>query len=729
MATLERIRQRSGLLIGIIGVAMLAFILTDLLGSGNSILRADANVVGRVNNRDVEVQEFGRKMEELRSSVLQQNPQQAQFLTNKQLADGVWNEIVREELMQDQYDELGFKVTGAELLMRLKSNPSIQSAPVFQDQVTGQFSEGLFQQYINNMEANRGLEEQATEAYAQWIDFEQSEKVNALQTKYNKAVEKGLYTPKSLAKEMFVRNNTNVNARVVALEYSSIADSTVKLTDSDYKKYYNENKEQFKAEKAASIQFVTFDVQASQEDRNEIMAELNGYIGDTVPRLDANGDTIETFKTTKNDSAYAAGYTDNRRAPDFFSKDNLPQGLDSTIITKPVGTVVGPYEVGGYYQITKVVDKKNLPDSVKARHILISFQGLERGNPERTGQQAKELADSLLKVVKADTSKFRQLAMQVSDDNGSGANGGNLGWYGPQAMVRPFSNFTFRGKKGDIGLVPSRFGFHIIEIQDQKGSSPSVKLVTIDREITPSEATLNNIYSKAGEFAAQVNNADEFAAKAEELGYAPRVATNLKSFDEAISGLGSNRDIVKWANGVGVGNEESKVGDIQLFTSTTPYVVAILIDRNEEGYRDLNSIKEQIKPQVINDKKAEGFVKKFDEAMSSGESLSAVAQKLGVTENTINVNFQSPALGVYGNEPKVIGAITALETGKKTKTIKGARGVYVAEAISVTPAQEMPDYSQQKAQQDQAIRARVQSAVFQSLKDGANIDDRRAKFY
>ncbi len=729
MATLERIRQRSGLLIVIIGLAMLAFILTDLLGSGNSILRADANIVGVVNGRDIEVQEFGRKMEELRTRVLQQNPQQAQFLTNKQLADGVWNEMVREQLMQDQYDELGISVTSAELLMRLKNNPSIQSAQVFLDPNTGQFSEGLFQQYINNIEANRGIEEQATEAYAQWIDFEKSEKTNTLQTKYNKAVEKGLYVPKALAKDMFVRNNTTVNAKVIAMEYSSVADSTVKITDSDYKKYYNENKEQFKAEKAASIQFVTFDVQASEDDRKEIMTELTGYIGDSVPKMDANGDTIETFKTTKNDSAYAAGYADNRRAPDYYSKANLPAGIDSTIFTKPVGTVVGPYEVGGFYQITKVVDKKNMPDSVKARHILISFQGLERGNPDRTGQQAKELADSLLKIVKADTARFRQLAIQVSDDKGSGAQGGNLGWYGPQAMVRPFSNFTFRGKKGDIGLVPSRFGFHIIEVLDQKGSAPSVKLVSIDREITASEATMNNIYAKAGEFASQVNSAEEFSAKAEELGYAPRVATNLKAFDESIAGLGANRDIVKWANAVGVGNEESKIGDIQLFTSTTPYVVAILTDRNEEGYRELASIKEQIKPQVINEKKAEDFIKKFDEAMKSGENLSAIALKLGLAENTLSINFQSPSIGVYGNEPKVVGAVSALETGKRTKPIKGARGVYMAEAVSITPAQEMPDYTQQKDQQEQAIRGRVQGSVFQSLKDGAKLDDRRAKFY
>lgn len=729
MATLERIRQRSGLLIVIIGVAMLAFILTDLLGSGNSILRADANVIGRVDGRTVEAQEFQRRMEELQQRIRQQNPQQAQFLTSKQLADGVWDEIVREKVMQEQYDELGISVSSAELYDRLKSNPSIQSAPVFQDQNTGRFSEALLQQYLNNIEANRGNDEQAAQAYQQWVDFEKSEKINALQTKYNKAIEKGLYTPKAIARQMHQRNNTMVSARYIVMEYATVADSTVEVSDGDFNDYYNDNKEQFKAEKAASIEYVTFNVEASEEDRSDIREELQGYIGDSVPRLAANGDTLESFSSNENDSAYAASLADTRRAPDYYTQENLPQGLDSTIFEKPVGFIKGPYEAGGAYRLTKVLDKRSMPDSVKARHILISFQGLERGNPDRTGQEAKVLADSLLKVVKADTAKFAEIARSVSDDPGSGSQGGNLGWFGPQQMVRPFSNFSFRNDEGEIGLVPSQFGFHIIEILDQKGSSPAVKLVSIDRAITPSEATLDKVYNAASEFAASVSNVEEFSAKAEEMGYTPRVATNLKAFDENIPGIGSNREIVKWANGLGVNNEESEIGDIQLFSSTTPYVVAILTDRNEEGYRELEAIKEQIRPQVIREKKAEQFAAKMKEAMNGANNLSAVAQKLNLNENTQNLSFQSANIPGMGNEPKVAGVASALNTGEMSDPVKGNRGVYLLEAVNVTPAQEMPDYTQLQDSQQQALRGRVQGQVFQSLKEGANIDDRRAKFY
>lgn len=729
MATLERIRRRSGLLIVLIGVAMLAFILTDLLGSGNSILRADANVIGEVDGKKIEIPEFQKRMDDLRTRIAQQNPQQAQMLTTKQLADGVWDEIVREEVMAEQYDELGIRVSSDELYERLKSNPNIQSAPAFQDQGTGRFSEALFQQYLNNIESNRVSDEQAATAYTQWLDFEQSVKTNTLQTKYNTAVEKGLFVPTAIAREMQQRNEKRLNTRFVAMEYATVSDSTVELSDGDFKEYYNENKEQFKAEKAASIEYVSFQVIASEQDRQDIQNELKGLIGDSIPVVTDKGDTLETFMTTKDDSAFAATMADVRRAPDYYTRDKLPQGLDSTIMDKPVGYVAGPYETAGTYRITKITDKRTLPDSVKARHILLSFQGLERGNPERTAQEAKALADSLVERFKNDTTGFAQAARELSDDPGSGAKGGDLGWFGPQQMVRPFSNFSFRNDVGDIGLVPSQFGFHIIEVTDQKGASPAVKLVTIDRQIQPSETTLDDIYNNASQFAANINSADEFATKAEEAGYTPRVATNLKAFDENIPGIGANREVVKWANGVGVNNEDSEVGDIQLFTSGDPYIVAVLTDRNEKGYRELSAIKEQIRPQVMKEKKAEMFITKFNEAMNGNSDINALGQALGLQVRDQEMSFQSPNINGFGNEPKVVGAVSALESGQMSNPIKGSRGVYVVMVNGVTAAPEMPDYAPVKMNEQQQVRDRVQSALFNSLKEGTDLDDRRPKFY
>lgn len=718
MATLERIRQRSGLLIGIIGVAMLAFILTDLLGSGNSMFRADANVVGKINGRTVESREFAQRMEEREQLIRQQNPQQAQFITRKQIADGVWNDMVREEVMGEQYEDLGFVVTGRELVERLKSNPSIQSAPAFKDQVTGQFSEGLLQQYINNLRDNKDIDPQAAEAYGQWVNFEQGQKDMAQQTKYNTAIEKGLYVPKAIAKANFQGNSTSANITLAAVEYSSIPDEEVELSDSDFRNYYNENKEDFKVEKSADILYVNFPIQASDADRKEMQDELNGYI--------TAADSAENFAVTAEDSLFASNHSDVRVLPDYYKKGALPAGLDSTMFDQPVGYVTKPYEANGYYRITKITDKRNLPDSVHARHILISFQGVQGGNESRTPQQARALADSLLAVVKEDTSKFAAIARELSDDPGSGSKGGDLDWFGDKTMVASFSNFSFRNKTGDIELVPSQFGFHIIEILGQKGSTPALKLMSISREIVPTEETIDEIYNAASTFAASVEETEDFTAKAEEKGYTPRPATALKPFDESIPGLGNNREIVRWANRIN--DEDVEIGDIQLFNNgNESYVVVMLADAMEDGYRKLEEVKESMRPLVMNAKKAEVIIEKFNSV--SGDDIQAKASAANATVTEQSVNFSSPALGRFGTEPKAVGAIFGMEDGQVSKPIKGNRGVFVIKLKNKTPAPELPEYTQQAQEQQQMTRGRVQGQVFNSLKESAKVDDRRAKFY
>lgn len=718
MATLERIRQRSGLLIGIIGVAMLAFILTDLLGSGNSLFRADANVVGKVNGRTIESREFAQRMEEREQLIRQQNPQQAQFITRKQIADGVWNEIIREEVMGEQYDELGFMVSSRELYERLKSNASIQNAPAFKDQVTGQFSEGLFQQYINNLKDNKDIDPQAAEAYQQWVDFEKGQKQMALQNKYNTAISKGLYVPEAIAKNNFQSKSTSANITLAAVEYSSISDDEVELTDADFRNYYNDNKEDFKVEKSADILYVNFPIQASDADIKGIKDELKGYT--------TAADSTENFATAKEDSLFAVSRSDLRVMPDYYRKDGLPEGLDSTLFEQSVGYVTEPYKSGEYYSITKILNKRNLPDSVKARHILISFQGVQGGNENRNYQQAQELADSLLTVVKEDTSKFSTLAMEVSDDPGSGSKGGDLGWFGDKQMVVPFSNFCFRNETGEIGLVRSQFGFHIIEILAQKGSSEALKLMSISREIAPTEETIDNIYSAASSFAASVSGADDFTAQAEERGYNPRPATGLKPFDENIVGLGNNREIVRWANRIN--DDETEIGDIQLFNNgNESYVVVLLADAMEDGYRELEEVKENMRPLVMNAKKAEVIMEKFKNA--SGNDIQAIADAAGAVVTDQSINFSSPAVGRFGNEPELVGTIFALGEGEISQPVKGNRGVYVAKLKNKTPAPELPSYDQQRQEQQQMTRGRVQGQVFTSLKESAKVEDRRAKFY
>ncbi len=729
MATLERIRKRSGLLIVIIGFAMLAFILTDLLGSGNSLLRADANVIGKVNGYTVESMEFSTRMTDLETRIKTQNPQQAQFLTSKQLADGAWNEVIREHLLGDLYEEMGIAISTRELYERMMANPSVQSAPIFKDQVTGQFSEALFGQYISDLEANRANDENGANAYSQWVSFEKGEKTSGLQQKMNTSISKGLYLPIAYTKMLHSVEFSAASARFVALEYSTVDDSEISVADSDLQSYYNAHKEEYKSEESASIQYVTFPIAASAEDKEAVKADLTEMIGDTANLLIVDGDTLETFASTKDDSSFALNRSENFIAPEFFKGNALPQGLDSTVLDVEVGTVVGPYESANTYRISKVVEKANLPDSARARHILISFTGLQNGNPERTGPEAKALADSLLALVKEDTSLFNNLAITLSDDKGSGAKGGDLGWFDEKAMVKPFANYVFQNDVGDMGLALSQFGFHIIDIRGQKGATPAVKLISIDQVVNPSNTTLDNIYNLASTFANAVEEGGaNFSAKAEEMGYAPKVVTDLKPFDENVVGLGNNRDVVKWANAVGR-NEDVSVGDIQLFDMPTNYAVVLVTERTGEGYKSLEAVKELITPKVMNELKAKKLIAKMNESKGSATNMEEWGTSLGANVVNQTLSLKSTNMQGYGNEPKVVGVLMGMEPNTMSEPIAGERAVYALEVLSLTEAASLPNI--EKTNNDDAVqlRSRVAGEAFVSLKEAAKIDDRRAKFY
>ncbi len=720
MATLERIRRRSGLLIIVIGLAMLAFILTDLLGSGNSIFRGDATVVGRIDGRTVEYNEFSSLMRERESAIRQANPQQAAGITNKQVADAVWDELVREELMKEQYDDLGFTVTGDELYSRVLQNPTIRQAPIFQDE-SGNFNEMRFRQYLDNLEGSRDMDPQAAEQYEQWLNFERSIKQNTLQTKYNTAVSKGIYMPVALAKQNYNARNMAVSGQFLALEYFSIADSSIEISDADLKDYYNENKERFKSEKSASIQYVNFPVAPAASDRNEVRDELSSYLTEKV----VDGDTLENFVNSEEDSLFAVNYSDLRVGGLYYRADGLPDGLDSSIFEQEIGYIKGPYISNNFYRLSKLVDKKTFPDSVKARHILLSFQGIQNSQASRSFEEAKSMADSLVEVLRNDSSQFASIARELSDDPTSGAKGGDLGWFDERTMVRPFTDYSFNHEPGDVGLVMSQFGYHIIQVLDKAGQEEAVKIISISREIVASEETRDSIYNVASAFAASVNDPQSFSKMAEEKGFTPRQVSSLKEFDENISGLGTNREMVKWAH-----DEETEVGDIELFQDVTDYyAVAILTAATEDGYQTFESVKAAIRPSVLQDKKAEQLMAKAEAAISGKDDLQAIANELQVAVQDINTNFTGNILGQYGNEPAVVGVMTGIKTGKISEPIKGRRAVYVVQVNNRTPAVELPDYSNQQQQAVQSLRAGVQGPLYRSIKDNAKIEDRRAKFY
>jgi len=727
MATLERIRQRSGLLLIVIGLAMAAFILTDLFSSGNSVLRNDANKVGEINGKEIEAREFSARIEERIQLLQAQNPQQAANLSRTAVANQIWTEYQEEILLSNRYAELGISVTDQELFDRIISNPQVRSQAGFQDQVTGKFSAGALKNYIAQIRDNALSDERAAEAYNQWLSFEDGTREQILRDKYLYAVRKGLYMPKSLAKSDYTRRNESTSVQFFGLEYSSIADSTIEVSDSELKAYYNEHKDDYKSDNTREIAFVTFQVAASESDKAKLRAELESYKEMEIIESRGRIDTLPSFYDAEDDSTYAVGRSDFPVNPSFRTKDQFAAPMDSILFAEEEGYIYGPYEQNGSYVISKISEISTMPDSVKARHILFSFQGAGNGQSQSTRPplEAKQLADSLFALLKEDSTQFGALARQYSDDPGSGAKGGTLGWFKPGAMVPQFNDYSFYNKTGDIGLVFSQFGFHIIHIQDQSGANKVVKLVDIAREIEASDATRDSIYKLADQLAAKANDSTGFGDVAQSMGYVVRPAANIEPMQESILGLGSNREIVRWIH-----NDETEVGAIQLFNQNNEsFVVTQLVEIRPEGNLPLAMVEDQVRDEVIKEKKAAQLKAELEAKMGAEIEISALAVAFSKELKSESVNFGTSNLSGYGSEPAVVGAASGLAAGQMSEVIVGERGVYVIYVASRNPSADLNDYASEQIRVESTLGNAASVQVLESLKASADIVDDRHKIF
>ena len=382
--------------------------------------------------------------------------------------------------------------------------------------------------------------------------------------------------------------------------------------------------------------------------------------------------------------------------------------------------VNGPYKDADFYKLTKVVAETQLPDSVKVRHILVPFVGASSADPSKvtqTEEQAKATADSLTAVLIRNSSKFEGFVTEFSSDQGSVANGGKYDWFAYNAMVPEFRDFSFEGKTGDIGVVKTVFGFHIIEIEGQKDKQRAIKLATVARKIEPSERTIDNVFTNTSKFEIAIEKAD-FQDVAKENKYVARPVNGIKLLQENIPGVGNQRSIVKWTF-----EEDRNAGDTERFnTPGGGYVVVQLSAINKEGLMTPENASATVNPIIRKQKKAEQI-----KSNVSGTLVQEVAtgQKQSV-RSALAVNMKNPTLSGAGREPKVVGAAFGLKEGETSGLIVGQNGVYMLEITKVTPAVELDNY---QAMANQITNKRVNSVnttLYNALKEAADVEDNRA---
>ena len=702
MATIQRIRQRSGLLVVVVFVALIAFLLGDLFRSGGSKFFGDPNIIGTVNGRDITRQELSQGMEELRAG----NPEQYANTSSIQLANFVWNNIVTEELLAAELNAAGMSVSQQELYFDIITNPNIRQNFAG---ANGQFDENMFKSYIAQVRDNRDASEQSVEMWTQWLAFERAVANQAQNFKYTNAIEKAIFMPTGLAEAEIKRGDAQHPAQYVYVPYIDVNEDEISVDDEDAKRYYNANKEDFDQEEGRNIEFINFPLAPSESDREAVRAELATL-------------SLE-WMNEEDDSVFVNLHSDVRFQSEYYTITELVgTGLDTLVDGQSVGYQKGPIDLGGAFAVVKLVDRKIVPDSVKARHILIPFAGATRAEPSitRNPQEAKVLADSLFAYLEENPSDFESVSQEFSSDIVAKEKGGDLGYFSRGAMAKPFENFCFFNKNGSIGVVPTQFGWHVIQVIDQKGSDDVYNIGQIIREIIPSEGTIQDLYNQASGYAAEAQTAEDYRALASEKGFSLRPARNLGRFEEVVSGLGTARRVVRWA-----WDEEREEGNIGLLENDGKgYVVVVLTDKLNEGTTSFDLVQGQCLEAAKKEAKKALITERLENALTGASTIEAVAEAAGKEVRTLSFRISQFNIAGVGNEAAVVGTICGLEPGSLSGVITGDNGAFITITSPATPAPAI-DYTNMAQNTQRSIRNLVGTQAYKALEEKAKIEDMR----
>ena len=706
MAAIEKIRRRSGLLIAIIGIALLAFVLQDLFQSQG---RNTGPVVAEVDGEKIAVRDFEQQKDKnLENRKAQTNNGNLSSAETYSIYNNTLEDMIKNIIMTKEYEAAGMGITSEELYDQMTGEHPHQWMVQSFSNEDGSFNREGVMNYLQN------LDQLPPQYYDRWLEFEKGMKENRLETKFNNLVKTSFFLPNALAAKYYQNKNMKASADVIVLRYASIPDSTVVVSDADKKAFYEENKYRYETDERRDIEYVVFDIKASQEDRQDALKHVNDMRND--------------FTTTDNVVSFVNANSDQRYDSTWMGRKDVPQAVEKAVFDNGngVGFVYGPYEDNEAFNLVRIVDQQNRPDSLKACHILIGYKGALRSESELTEEEAQAKADSLLNVLKSNAKNeglFAELAEQFTEDPSGKGKGGDLDWFTDGMMVNEFNEFVVNNPVGAMGVVKTIFGYHVIKVTDKTEAQPKVRLAFLKHEITPSTATYKSIFAEANKFVIENRTYDQFNKAIEEQGLTKRTMPRMSKSTTQIAGIDNPREIVRWAF-----NKDTKKGDVseKIFELDNMFVVAALTGIVKEGYAPLDIVAEQAKYQILNKKKGEIAVEKLK---ACGNDVNRMVSELGAESTTVSdVTLDSRVLGNFGVEADIIGTILGMKEGEEVGPIAGNSSAFIIKNVKFVQPAATADYSDIIREKTSQFSNRA-SSVYSALRNGAKIKDNRTEIF
>ncbi|MFC0774224.1 peptidylprolyl isomerase [Terrimonas alba] len=713
MSVIQKIQDKYAKLMAvIIAVALLTFVVMLAFENGGTLFRGNVTNIGSINGEKIDAIAFSKKIDQQEASMEQQGyPSGA---TTRQMAiDNAWNQELGRIVMTTELDKLGMQIGKKELGDILYGENAPQDLKQqFTDPKTGVYNPQLAKQQIDQMLKSKQVSAEQKAGFNSYVDQLEFMRLNE---KYNSLLTNSTNFPKWLVEKQNADNSQLANISFARQFYTSIPDSSIRISDSEIQDYIDKHKKEFKQEENRSISYVAFSALPTAADTNATRDRLLAL----KPELDSTKD-LKQFLENQGVRNYYDGYINGK---------NIQIPVKDSIFKIPVGTVYGPYIDGGSFSLAKLVGVRTQPDTVKLRHILVATiqRDPQSGQtiPVRDSATAKKLIDSIQTAI-ASGSIFDTVAAKVSDDPGSKDKGGVYENVTAGGMVPGFNDFIFGNPVGTKGVVKTEFGYHYIEILSQKGGSPAYKIAYLALPIEASQETDAAASNAATLFAGDSRDQKSFDANAEKLkakGINKAFATEITPNAYQVIGLGVSRQFVKSIYDAKLGEvlQPERVGE--------NYVVALVTEVNKKGTQSAAKARPLVEPLLRNHKKAEQIQKK----LGAITSLEDAAAKLGgaTIETADSVRMSGTQASLVASEPKVIGA--AFNPANKGKVvpqaIEGTSGVYVVRVNSVS-ATAIADANVAEQRKSRYQQAKMRGGYPQQvLMEAADIKDNRSKIY
>ena len=702
MALINKLRNKAGtLIVGAVGFAIVSFVLADLLGPNSTLFGGQDNSVGEIAGQTVMAPEYQNAVEILSDKFAIRNGRRPSDMESTTIREQAWERLISDIAFSDEFRELGIEVTEEEEIDMVQGkniHPDLVAA--FTNPETGEFDKTSIIQFLSNMSSL------PVQNQAMWYSMEEDIITGRRRVKYDNLLVKTSYSTLEEAKRLYEEQTAIAEVRYLYIPYYAVGDSAVSVTDQELRTYLKDHAAEYEVEESRSMKYVTFPILPSGEDSLDFQQELS--------------EIKQEFSTITDDSIYAQANTEVGVAFRTLTVDVLPEILQVDFENLTEGAVYGPFVENNYYNLYKI--SQEVEDSVfaaRASHIL--FKGADDSDAAKAAARTEALA--VLRQIKAGAD-FAEMARQHGTD-GTAPRGGDLGWFKSGAMVAPFQEAVFSATKPGLlpNLVETDFGYHIIDVTNVK-TNKAFKIATIGRLLIPSDNSRDDAFRKADFFAGTSGNLTEFESNAQQENIPIQEAPNVDKNARRFGTLGNARQVVSWLF------RDADIGAVSgVYEVDDNYVVAVMTGEAEKGTASLEDVRSEITVKVKNQKKAEVIKETLNGLEGDLDAMSSSYGDDANVYSSSDLKLSSNSLPNVGFAPEAVGKAFALENGQRTAPFATENGVLILELVQTTPAPQIADYSQYRQQLMQQFENRTGFNIANAVKEYADIDDRRYKFF